>query len=287
MKCSWIFEKSMLETSYHDRLDVICEELGVPYQVVTYIPMAMGFKEPPFVEAPIFDKGDCVVAYGSIEAVNAVSFYNTRYLPGAYMQEDKLSCKQYMPKIPQELLLNDGYIMLPYSEFIRRKEQVFNLLGTNKLFIRPDSGLKTFAGTTIHLDEFDYEINSLEQLTSVKSDTIILISKIQPIEKEYRVVIGNGKVIASSLYKIKEEVVMEEGSPENVIALAEKIGQLEWQPDLVYTCDVATLSNGEAKVIELNSFSCAGLYACNLKDVIIKVSEIAEKEHCGELLLEG
>ena len=283
MKCSWIFEKSMLETSYHDRLDKICDELNIPYQVVTYIPMARTFGEAPFVEEPIFDKGSCVVAYGSIEAVEGLSYYDNKYNPASYIQEKQLACRKYMPKIPKEYLLNDGYIMLPYAEFVRRSKEIFDLMGTNKLFIRPDSGLKTFAGTTIHKDEFEYEINTLEQLTSVIDDTIILISKIQPIEREYRVVVGNGEVIASSLYKIKDEVVMEEGSPEKVLELATKIANLKWQPDVVYTCDIATLTNGDVKIIELNSFSCAGLYACDLRDVLTKVSKLAEMEYSGEI----
>lgn len=279
--CKWIFEKSMLETSYHDRLDLLCDDLGIPYQVVTYIPMAKSFGESPFLEPPKFDDGDCVVAYGSIEAVDGLSHYNKKYLPFSYIQKEKLTCKSYMPNIPQELLLNDNYIMLPYKEFLRRKDGIYSLFNTNKLFIRPDSGLKTFSGTTVHLDDFDIELKSINEFSSVKEDTIILISGIKPIEEEYRIVIGNGHVIASSLYKVRDEVVMKEGAPENVISLAEKIANLSWQPDLVYTCDIAVLSNGDVKVIELNSFSCAGLYACNLREILLKVSEIALLEYNG------
>ena len=287
MVCKWIFEKSMLETSYHERMDHICKELGIPYQILTYIPIAATFGEAPFVEDLLFPENDCVVSYGSIEAINGISYYNKKYIPGAYMQEDKLACRRYMPKLPKNDLLNENYIMLPYAEFIRSKETIYNLMETNKLFIRPDSGLKTFAGTTIHKDDFEDEINSLEQLTSVMDDTIVLISRIQPIEKEYRVVVGNGNVIASSLYKIKDEVVMKEGAPKEVIDLASKIAKQEWQPDLVYTCDIAILTNGDVKIIELNSFSCAGLYACNLRDVIIEVSKIAEMEFNREIELIG
>lgn len=285
MKCKWLFEESMLRTSYHERMDDVCKELGIPYQVVKYVPIASSFGEAPFDEAPTFDKGDCVVTYASIEAVNGVKYYDKNYIPSGYIQEKELACKKYMPQIPSEDLLNSDYIMLPYGEFLKRREKVYDLFNTNKLFIRPDSGLKTFAGTTIHLEDFDYEINTLEKLTSVEKDTIVVIAPIQPIEKEYRVVIGNRDVIASSLYKIKGNVIMKEGAPEEVIELAKKIGQIEWQPDLVYTCDIATLTDGSAKVIELNSFSCAGLYACNLRDIVTKVSEIALKEYNGELYL--
>ena len=67
--------------------------------------------------------------------------------------------------------------------------------------------------------------------------------------------------------------------------MANTIAKLDWQPDIVYTCDIALLENGDVKVIELNSFSCAGLYACNIEDILIKVSEIALLEYNGEITL--
>ena len=200
MKCKWLFEKSMLASNsfYDQSFDKICEKLGIEYQVLTYIPMANNFNEKPFVETPKFKEGDCVVSYGSIEAVKSINYFHKNYIPSGYIQEKSLACKTYMPNIPIDLLLNDDYLMLPYAEFVRRKESIYKIFKTNKLFIRPDSGLKTFAGTTIHYDDFDYEINTLNQLTSVQDDTIILIASIKSILKEYRVVVGNKAVKKNS-----------------------------------------------------------------------------------------
>lgn len=279
MKCKWIFDSHMLSDAYHKDLTEVCDELGYEYQVIKYIPIAKTLGEAPFVTEPIFKQNDCVVAYGSIEFLQSFGYYRKDYIPAYYMTEKELKCSHYLPHIPTEYLLNAHYIMLPYGEFKKRKKQVFDLLNTNKIFLRPDSGLKTFAGTTIHLDDFDYEINTLDQLTSVVDHTIILISNIQPIKHEYRILVGDKKVIAASKYKTYDDVDMVEGAPEGAIELAEKIANLTWQPDSAYTVDIAELEDGSFKIIELNSFSCAGLYAFNLKDVIIGISNIAEKEY--------
>lgn len=287
MKCKWLIDYSMIKDSYHKRLDLVCEELGIDYQITKYIPMfnILDKNAMPFVDSPKFGNNDCVISYGSIEFVSSVPLYQRNFIPSGYIQDINLKCSQYLINLPKEHLLNENYIMMPYKEFVRNKNFVYQFFNTNKLFVRPDSGFKTFAGTCIHIEDFDYEINSLNQLTSISDSTMILISQIKPIYKEYRCVIGNREVIASSLYKIKDEVIMEEGAPKNVLSLANIIAKNEWQPDLVYTCDIALLDNGECKVIELNSFSCAGLYACNLYDVVRKVSKIAVEEHAGNISL--
>lgn len=279
MKCKWLLDHHMLDSAYHEDLTKVCQELGYEYQIVKYIPHARAYGVEPFVDAPKFDKNECVVAYGSIEFLKSIGYYEKNYIPSFYMQETQLSCRHYLPQIPSYLLLNADYIMLPYGEFKRRGEQAFDYFKTNKLFIRPDSGLKTFAGTTIHLDDFDYEINTLDKLTSATDDTIILISKIKPIHKEYRIVIADRKVIASSQYKENDKVIMIEGAPDGAINVANAVAKLEWQPDTAYTVDVAELDNGLFKIIELNSFSCAGLYACNIRDVVKGISEVAEKDY--------
>lgn len=279
MKCKWLFDSDMLKSSYHKNITEICDALGYEYEILKYIPHANAFGVDPFVDAPTFKESECVVAYGSIEFLNSIGYYNKSYIPTAYMQNEMLSCRTYLPHIPSEYLLNDEYIMLPYGEFKRRKEKVFDLFNTNKLFLRPDSGFKTFAGTTIHVDDFDYEINTLEKLTSVLDNTIILISKIKRIKKEFRIVVGDKKVIASSQYRSNDKLSMVEGAPDGALELAFKIVNLEWQPDLVYTVDVAELEDGTFKVIELNSFSAAGFYACNIEDIIKGISAIAEKEY--------
>lgn len=285
MKCKWLFDYHMLKDAYHESLIDLCEKLNIEYEVLKYIPMYKALKIEPFENNPTFERGDCVVAYGSIQFLEALESLKKGYVPCFYMEKETLKCSSYLPHIPSDMLLNKNYIMLPYQEFKKNPKRIYNLFNTNKLFVRPDSGLKTFAGTTIHIEDFDYEINSLENLTSVLPNTMILISNIIQIKNEYRILVGNGKVIAASQYKENDELRLKEGAPEEAILLANKIINLKNQPDLVYTVDIAKTINNEYKVIELNSFSAAGLYYCDPTTVIKEVSKIAELEYNEEISL--
>ena len=284
-KCKWLFDYHMLKDDYHESLVKLCEKMNIEYDILTYIPNYKAMEIDPFIKKPIYEKGECVVAYGCIEFLEALDTLKMNYIPSRYMEREFLTCRYYMPKIPSELLLNDDYIMLPYAEFKRNPNRIYNLFNTNNLFIRPDSGLKTFAGTTILQEDFKYEINSLENLTSVMAETIVLLSSVKTIKAEYRILVGNRKIIASSQYKRDNKLNMKEGAPFEALELANKIARLDFQPDLVYTVDIAETDDNNFKIIELNSFSAAGLYHCDPKTVLTEVSRIAELEHNQELFL--
>ena len=60
-------------------------------------------------------------------------------------------------------------------------------------------------------------------------------------------------------------------------SLASKIVKEEWQPDRAYTLDIC-LSDGKYSLLEANSFSCSGLYACPVEPIVREVSRIALEE---------
>ena len=63
--------------------------------------------------------------------------------------------------------------------------------------------------------------------------------------------------------------------------LAEKLLNVDYYPDSVFCMDIAGDNDGNYWLLELNSFSSAGLYASNKKDIVTKVSDIVKKE-CKE-----
>jgi hypothetical protein len=70
--------------------------------------------------------------------------------------------------------------------------------------------------------------------------------------------------------------------------MAQKVAEAEWQADRVYICDVALVDSApyeggtkQAKIIELNAFSCSGLYACDTYKIVEAVSKAAEQEALG------
>ena len=287
MKAKWLLDYNIIKDNYYAPISDIFDDLNIEYQITKYNTTSSFNNIAPFCDEPKFKENDCVVAYGSIEFIKNLNYYKKDYIPSSYLEDKSLYCSIYIPKLPKKTYLNEQYIMIPFLEFKNNSSRFYKLFNTNNLFIRPDSSLKIFTGTTISISDFDYEINTLEKLTSVSDSTLILISPVLKIKKEYRFVICNRKVIASSLYKKNDILTVVEGAPNHVSFISQSMAENPWQPDLVYTCDVAELETGEVKIIELNSFSSSGLYACNLKDIIINVSNVAQLEHQGDLYLEN
>ncbi len=54
---------------------------------------------------------------------------------------------------------------------------------------------------------------------------------------------------------------------------------MDYYPDSVFCYDICQDGDGECFLLELTSFSSAGLYATNKAAIVKRVSEIAEAEY--------
>lgn len=204
------------------------------------------------------------------------------YWPGVYGINDNTNCNFYYPNLPTLWMLNNDFIMVPFGYFKRRWPYYFRLMNCKSLFIRPNSGRKTFAGMVITENNAEDELSASMQITSVTDDTIILISPAKDIRAEFRFVIGNKEVIDGSEYRWDSKLDIRHDWLPECWELADKMAKHEWQPDVCYTVDVADTQYGP-KIIELNGFSCAGLYACDKELIVNRISEIAWKDFHGEI----
>lgn len=191
-----------------------------------------------------------------------------------------------MTNLPEDWFLNRFSTFMTWGMF---KWRLNNLMGslpwnqfTGKLFIRPNSGTKTFAGVVLDLNkDLDLDIKTIDENSSVMPETMCLVTTAVELEGEFRFVIADGKVVAGSEYRWDGKLDVRRDWPQSCWDLAEKVAQHEWQVDIAYTCDVA-LVNEEARIVELNGFSCAGMYACDLTKVVEAVSQAALREHRGD-----
>lgn len=202
------------------------------------------------------------------------------FIPGAYGLTNNMNCNVYYSNIPGEWMLNSDFIMLPFSLIQSNPKKVFDIIGSNKIFVRPNSGFKTFAGQVWTDENIEFELNSSQQLTSVVGETICLVSPVKKLKGEFRFIIGNGEVIDGSEYRWENVLDIRHDFDYDCLLMAKKMAEHSWQPDTVYSCDVALTDNGP-KIIEINSFACCGLYACDKNLVVNRVSEIARDEFVG------
>jgi hypothetical protein len=271
-KVKWIVDSSILDRGLprHHLPDVIREQ---GHEVFT-LKWGLGATLP---EIP-FSPDDCVVCYGSHQFQRALNF---KYQPGSLGLTERTNALSYLSNLPLEWFLNQDSVFTTWAIFKARKEYWFELFGGDRVFIRPNSGFKTFTGVTVSLADWDHEILGLDKTSSVMEETLIMVGGIKEILGEFRFVIADGKVIAGSEYRWDNVLDIRIDYPEECRALAQQVAEHDWQVDVAYTCDVALVPGG-VKVVELNSFCCAGLYACDIEDVVRGVSEAAYREWSGE-----
>ena len=184
-----------------------------------------------------------------------------------YGKLDKFNCSDYYPKY-SDCLLNSNYILVDLNTFLNNKEFYFKALGET-CFVRPNSGDKSFTGSVISKNTTKHDLRRM--IFEGMLEGLILLAPTQDIQEEYRFVIVNGKVITGSVYKTKKRGHLEFFEKElkncSVTKYAQQIVDSHFNPAYAYTMDVC-LINGDFKVVELNSFSHAGLYRCSIKKIV-------------------
>jgi hypothetical protein len=209
------------------------------------------------------------LAYGSVEFVKAIR--NDLY-PGKWCDWTALRCERYFAQVGA-LLVNEDYLLLPAAE-VRRRQRTL-LLQWNPVFLRPSRADKPFSGFVAHSPE---EIE--RQLERVEASDLVVVARAKAIAAEYRMVAVRGKgVVAASRYMRSGQFNVGRRAPSNAsraaAAVVEMIG-LDF-PDPMYIVDIAQVA-GEYRLLEINGFSYAVLYGCDLEAVVRAAHEEALQE---------
>jgi hypothetical protein len=106
----------------------------------------------------------------------------------------------------------------------------------------------------------------------------VLIASPQEIVREWRVVIARGRFIAASQYKSEGCHSELPGCPQDVRTYVDGLlAEVQYRPDPIYMMDLC-LSGNNLYLLELNSFSCSGLYQCDSSAVVKEVKGLAIEE---------
>ena len=255
------------------KLDPLIAEIkkqGMECDVVNYVPFQAGGYNK-------FKDEDCVVFYGSLNLVRQLQ-REKPWIPGSYCNFNNLKCVTYYSHWGK-YLLNHDYIMLPLLEFSRKRDYYYDKMGVDGcVFMRPDSGAKTFYGNVYPKDELDSEIKLMDGYAGLPLDEILVVTSCpKVIYKEWRIVVVDGEPISATQYKKDGKLNEKEGCDVDAWLLAQRIAKEEWQPDRAYTLDICK-SNGRYSLLEANSFSCSGLYDCPVGSIVREVSRVALEE---------
>ena len=278
MTIAWVVDELLTERFAHSgfpTLAAAARAQGHAVYQTKYVPFS---KEPdpaiPFTEG-------CVVAYGTHEFVSQVKRkFAGRWRPGCYHRIENLSYSAYSPHLG-DILLNDDFVLVPYAEVMRRGPHAW---GGGPFFLKPDAVTKAFTGQVIRNEQ---DLSSIAQIERVAGDTLCVVAKPKLIKGEFRFVIvdrGDGsepQVVTGSEYRWDGRLDIRSDVHPLCLDMATEVARRDWQADTVYVCDVALTENDgkdAARVVELNTFSCAGLYACDTRKIVEAVSAAAWSE---------
>jgi len=269
MRCKWLLERDVFD----DLLDKMAAEIDRQGMEVC----AKGYRCTDELNLSCFDKRDCVVFWGSLEFARRLN-HLAPWIPGVYCNLDTLRCSTYYAFLDQ-FLLNQRYGFYPFQALHKSRDFLFETYGRDgKLFIRPDSGYKIFHGQVTNEKHYEADLN-LMGFYGPKPEELVLVAEPQELEKEWRLVVVNGKIVSGSEYQPYVGKMPEfDPPPIEVIAFGGKIASAGWQPETAWVMDICRTKNGDLRLIEINSFSCSCLYGCELEPIVREVSRVAETE---------
>ena len=266
---NWILENDIFEDN-HEQLQREITKAGMTYEVIQYLPSEGG-------DFSRFGPNDFL--YGCLEISLRLKQESPQCI--IYNTIEAYECTAYYP-VFGELLLNRRHTMLPYGDLRSRADDLFGTFGGGPfggIFVRPNSGMKTFTGLVMLPKLLEKDIEFIERYSDIPPDTLIVVAPARNIAREYRFVVGGQKVITGSLYRVKSDLVSKtvtEG--DEVFRIAQGfLDKVDYNPDPLWVMDVCQTEEGEWCVLEIGCFSCAGLYACDLRKVVQAVGESVMK----------
>ena len=267
MKTQWIVENFTHESSYTELVKAIKKEGYSLFEIKG------DFKNADVTQ---FNHWDAPVVFlGSIQMTKIIQGLLYQASPVTYCTQENFKCTNYMSHFGK-YLFNDKYSIISVSELERQKFHFYATYGKDTMiFVRPDSGEKPFQAGLVDLQDF-------ETFMSYSKDhphQLVVVSTPKNIRGEWRFVVSSDQdIISCSTYRYQGKITLIPSAPPEATKLVKEMLKVPYYPDRVFVMDVCEDSDGNFWLLELNSFSAAGLYACNKSEIVKKVSAIAEKD---------
>lgn len=195
--------------------------------------------------------------------------------PGAFCDTPAFHCSVWYPRA-KEWLVHQAWRVLPAHELASNVAAALDPIGVlDAAFVRPDSPLKPFAGRVLARDRIS--LAALDHGFYYDDPALpVVVAPVRAIGAEWRYVVVDRCVVAGSAYSAADRSARPDDPRGEPWAFATDIaGRLE-PPERVYVLDVCE-ADGQLRLLELNPFSGADLYACRAEDIIAAVSGVARE----------
>jgi hypothetical protein len=268
----WLIDGIAFE-QYCDELVAAVEGRGGVARLVNSPLPPYGWDDVQGADRKSFAPGSCVVTVGDIDLVLRVRT-DGLWQPGVFATVEHFYCSHYFPPLGR-FLLNGDYTMLPFGDFERCAELLFRTFGKDgKVFVRPDSPLKLFAGLVVSRETLARDLEFMA-FYDVPIEALVVVSSPKEIESEWRFVIADQTIVAGSRYKHCSQMTAEPGYEQGAYEFAASVLQTGFAPDPVWVMDVCRTADGKYRLLEVGGFSFSNLYGCDKDAVVAAVSETA------------
>ncbi|MEM7558832.1 MAG: ATP-grasp domain-containing protein [Planctomycetota bacterium] len=272
----WLVDAVCFE-SYHDELVKAVEDAGHLAVSVRRPPPPYHWDDVDCCYRNSFPPGSCVVTHGDADLVQRVA-KDQLWTPGVFADVSRYHCSHYYAYFGN-FVLNNDYMMLPFSELPRLSDFVFeNFSVDGRVFVRPDTPLKIFTGQCISQNDFDRDYDYLA-FNGFPEESLVVVSTPKRILKEWRFVVVEGRVVAGSEYCDNGTFVARRAEDEQTFDFARKVADCGYQPEPVWVLDICKTNEGRFAVVEVGAFSFAGLYDCDKDAIVRAVSDAALAMH--------
>ena len=269
LKVKWVIEDFEPDNKFGALADEVRRQ-GMDCETIRYLPLQSGSYD-------VFKKRDCVLFQGSLNLATQLQT-EKEWVPGPWLSVENYQCTIYYAHLGK-YLFNDPYIMLPRAEVKRNLSWLYDEAFGAKLtglFFRPSSGMKPFTAGVCDPSSFESFWKWVEEFSEPHS--IVVISPIKKILGEWRFVCADHQIITGCQYRKDGSINYAQNYPAEAKALADQIAGEKFQPDPMFIIDICQGESGRYYLLEINSFSCGGLYACEMEPIVKKASEIALRE---------
>lgn len=240
------------------RIANACLQLGIPF---------CEFSSRPFTEDlpnVAIDDGP-VVFYGSPRISGLVAKAGL-WLPGVFGHPELFDFDRQMAAW-RSSMLNADAALFTLSDLVHRSTQL-----APRVFYRPATDAKEFGGGTATNEELQQWANQVidRGFGGLAQDTVIVVGPERHLGREWRLVIVQDAVVASSQYRNGGVHEVKSGAPSEVIDFGTGIASV-WSPHPVFVLDV-TEADGELFVVEANGFNSCGFYDSDTLAIVESVS---------------
>jgi hypothetical protein len=272
MKPQWYIPEPHHDSDNARRLISILQEMDIDVFSNKYVPFGK-------MDYSFLDPNRPVILYGYLGIVKDVFRRHIYLSPFAWCNFNELKCSNYYT-FWGNYIVQQLYAFYPLDEIARNRDFIFKTYGSSDcVFIRPDDNMKTFIGEVVEKEKFEYWWRHCRDQSN--PNCLCVVSRPEPIQKEWRFVIKEGKVITGSQYLPE----VKSNFPDAAASKAEEIARTPWQPHPIYIMDIA-LTNGEYRLMECGSINVAGLYSCDLKAFIRAINDLLPEEFVPPVLNE-